>query len=103
MMTDLAVFKERLRCALQWKQIRVLLIADTLIALLLFALDTIGGGSANRWLSFAANFLFSHAIGASIYFLIHLTDLLANKNRWKKLLGLTGIFIASGWIGSLVA
>jgi sensor histidine kinase YesM len=103
MLTEPAVFKERLRCALQWKRIRVLLIADTLIALLLFALDTISGGSANRWLSLAANFIFCHAIGASIYFLIHLTDLLAIKNRWKKLLGLTGIFIASSWIGTFVA
>lgn len=103
MLTELAVFKERLRCALQWKQIRVLLIADTLIAFLLFALGTISGGSANRWLSLAANFLFSHAIGTSIYFLIHLTDLLAIKNRWKKLLGLIGIFIFSSWIGSLMA
>lgn len=103
MLTELAAFKERLRCALQWKQIRVLLIADTLIALLLFALDTISGGSANRWRSLAANFLFSHAIGISIYFLINLTDLLAIKNRWKKLPGLIGIFIFSSWIGSLVA
>jgi hypothetical protein len=86
-MTDLVVCKERLRFALQWKQIRELLIADTLIALLLFALDTISGGSANRWLSFAANFLFSHAIGTSIYFLIHLTDLLAIKNWWKNCWG----------------
>jgi sensor histidine kinase YesM len=103
MLTEPAVFKERLRCAWQWKRIRVLLIADTLIALLLFALDTISGGSANRWLSLAANFIFCHAIGASIYFLIHLTEVLAVKNRWKKLLWLIGIFIVSSWVGSLMA
>ncbi len=100
---DFTTIKERLRSAVRWKQFRIIFLADNLIALFLYGLDIIGGEN-ERWLyDLAVTFIFTHAIGTSIYFLICLSSLRDIEKSWWKLAGLIMLFMLGGWIGSLIA
>jgi len=99
MQTKLLKFYRRLNDALQWKQLLILVIIDTLIAGLLFFIFA----GEDNWLSnFAKTFSFSHAIGTSIYFLVILSGVLEIQNLWRRFFGLAGVFILGGLSGTLL-
>ena len=93
----------RLRCALQWHQLRILLIADTLIATLLAFLAIMFNDGKHVLFSVSVNFIFTHAIGTSIYFLTYLTGLFSANYSWRILPAWIGTFMLGGWLGTLVA
>jgi len=95
----LAKFQERLAGALQWQRLGILVVIDTLIALLLFFILAKQG---NWFSSFVQVFSCAHAIGTSIYFLVMLSGVIEIKNLWKRLIGLTGIFVLGGLNGTLI-
>lgn len=96
----LSKLHQRLRTACAWKDLRVLLVIDTLIAVTLALLFIT---TPNWWENFLRFLICSHAIGASIYFLISLTEVLEIANIWKRTLLLGGIFILGGGLGILMA
>ena len=93
-------FLRRLTEALEWKSLKLLLVIDTLIAILL-ALIFVQEG--NWWTRFLIFFVCSHAVGTSIYFFVTLSHVLEITNLWKRSLLLGGIFVLGGWIGTLLA
>jgi len=100
MPSPLQKFRRRLLAAGAWKDLRVLLAIDTLIAVALAFLFT---ATANRWANFFGFFICSHAIGTTIYFLVGVTEVLDVVKIWKRSLLLSGIFILGGCFGTLVA
>jgi sensor histidine kinase YesM len=103
MLNEFAIIEERLRNAVRWKQLRIIFLADTLIALFLYGLDMLSGEN-EKWLyNLAVTFIFTHAIGTSIYFLICLSGLRAIEKSWWKLASLIILFMLGGWIGSFIA
>ncbi len=103
MQINSTTLKERLRSAVRWKQLRIIFLADNLIALFLYGLDVLSGEN-EKWLyNLAVTFIFTHAIGTSIYFLIYLSGLRAIEKSWWKLASLIILFMLGGWIGSFMA
>ena len=93
-------FHQRLLAAGAWKDLRVLLLIDTAIAV---ALALLFVATPNRWANFFGFLACSHAIGTTIYFLVSLTDVLNVANLWKRSLLLSGIFMLGGWIGTMLS
>jgi LytS/YehU family sensor histidine kinase len=94
-------FKVRLSHSLEWKNLKNLLIANTIIATFIFTLNILVG-SENILIIFAVCFIYSFAIGTSIYFTVQLIGVEYIETFWKKYLGFTVVFIFSGWIGTLI-
>lgn len=100
MPSPLQKLRHRLHAACAWKDLRVLLVIDTLIAVVMALLFV---STPNWWENFFRFLICSHAIGTSIYFLIGLTNVLDIANIWKRSLLLTGVFILGGCLGTLLA
>jgi len=89
MPSPLQKFRHRLLAACAWKDLRALLLIDTLIAAVLALIFVT---APNWWENFFRFLICSHAIGAAIYFLISLTEVLDIANIWKRSLLLSGAF-----------
>src|SRR5262245_54783430 len=92
----------RLRDSCNWKELRSMFFINVLIAGLLsfvyFDFKTAG------WLdNIIQVFIFSQAIGFSIYFFVYFSDILSVQNLWKRSAGLTLVFGLGGCIGTIVA
>lgn len=100
MLWSLQKFRHQLLAVCAWRDLRILLLIDTLIAV---ALSFIFAPTANWWENLFGFLICSHAIGTSIYFLIGLTGVLNVVNIWKRSLLLGGLFMLGGGIGTLLA
>lgn len=100
MRLSLQKFLRGLAEACMWKDLRLLLVIDTLIAVVI---SIIFMKVRSGWENFLVFLVCSHAIGTAIYFLIVSTGVLNIANIWKRSLLLGGIFIAGGWTGTLLA
>ncbi len=84
------------------KNVRALLVADTLIAVFLTVIGFRAG--EEPWqVTFIENFIYSHAIGASIFVLVYGTGIAHAQNNLSKLLGLVGLFVLGGWCGTIIS
>lgn len=84
------------------KNLRTLLLANTLIALLLSAMGV--GAGAEKWqTTLLENFIYSQAIGVSIFVLVYGSGIPYAKNNLAKLFGLTGLFVLGGWCGTIIS
>ncbi len=84
------------------KNLRTLLLANTLIALLLTAMG-VGAGTETWQMTLLENFIYSQAIGVSIFVLVYGSGIAHAKNNFAKLLGLTGLFVLGGWCGTIIS
>ena len=100
MLWSLQKLRRQLLAVCAWRDLRLLLLIDTLIAV---ALSFLFAPASNWWSNLFSFLICSHAIGASIYFLISLTGVLEIVNIWKRSLLLGGLFMLGGWIGTLLA
>ncbi len=94
--------RARLRDSWDWKDLRMVLFINVLITgLLSFVYVDI---KSTRWLvEIVRVFVFTQAIGVSIYYFISFSDILSIRSLWKRYSGLTLLFILAGWTGTLVA
>ncbi len=102
MHTKRSKLKENLIESLQWRNYKILFMVNTLIAVLLSLFSY--NPELNIWLPRAArHFVFAQCIGNCIYFPAFIADVDRIHNNLLRLLGLTGIFIIGGWIGTSIA
>ncbi|MEK7729685.1 MAG: histidine kinase [candidate division KSB1 bacterium] len=78
-----------------------MLLADSLIAVFLAVLG-VGAGEEPWLMSLLENFIYSHAIGTSIFVLVYGSGIPYARNNLGKLLGLTGLFVLGGWWGTII-
>lgn len=85
------------------KNLLILFIADTLIAVVLTVLG-VGAGADKPWhIALLQNLIYSHAVGAAIYLLVHGSGVAHAQNNLGKLFGLTGLFILGGACGTIIS
>jgi glucose-6-phosphate-specific signal transduction histidine kinase len=100
---QLAPLPQRLRSAWAGQRLRIVLIANTLIAVLLTIVGVGQEHQQDLWLCLATNFVFSQSIGLSIYGLLIAFAVVETWRPLKRGLATTGLFVAGGWLGALLA
>ena len=87
--------------SLRWSQYRLVLLVNSLIAVLLWILDF--GPNPNTWLrGFGIKFTFAQSIGSSVYFAACTLDFSRLKKPRLHLLGLPMIFALGGLVGTFL-
>lgn len=84
------------------KNFGILLFANSIIGLLLAVLG-VGAGNETWLRTLLENFIYSQAIGTSIFVLVYGSGIPYAKNNLAKLLGLTGLFVLGGWSGTVIS
>ncbi len=98
----LTTLHTRLRDSWTWKEFRMVLFINVLITCLLFFVY-VDFRTAGWFEDVLRVFIFTQAIGISIYFFICFSDIWSVRSLWKRSAGLTLLFILAGWTGTLVA
>jgi len=93
---------ERLKCALNWRDIKRLLIAIIIISLFLGSLFSSLNGS-NWLLQIAASFIFTFFIASSIFLLLTLAGPQKIINKPKRFLTMGFLIMIGGWIGAAIS
>ena len=92
----------RLLRAAHWHQLRLVLLANAIIALFL-TLIGLKFTDAFYWLEAAVSFIYSQSIGLSIYFLISVCTFIQTGHPFKRGLGLLCIFALGSLLGIVIA
>ena len=93
---------ERLKCALNWRDIKRLLVAIIIISLFLGSLFS-SLSNSNWLLQIAGSFIFTFFIATSIYLLLSLAGPQKIVSKPKRFLVIGFLIMIGGWIGTFIS